>query len=420
MSVRLTFAARTTGRTPGDPAASLRTGDSSATRAKRFVLGLGAALALAGCQGGDEDALSVVISLPEHQLPPAAKATLVVDYSGTGARLLSEGGGPACAFILPGVDGDFADDRKGTLTIHASGARATRGPADLAACRMKSGDESATAADLASRLTVRVQAAEDAAGKPVDVTAAATKHGGAAGGGARMTERDIEEAQQKAVKAAASITRSAPPPEAGGDAADGTKPAVPGAATAGMGAPGSAPVVPPKPDAARPAAPGNVARAPGAAVPSGSAPPVVDNSAVPTGQDRDPGYDDSPADDDSVPAYSLDFYVQTAGKFGALQLDINHLGNSGGFIGRDDKVDCVPLVEAIVASNYLGERETKIGLISLQGIHTPAAVMRCGFRTRENVSPGSFLIEVTDASDTDSKQIEPVPTVVISTISPRR
>jgi hypothetical protein len=62
----------------------------------------------------------------------------------------------------------------------------------------------------------------------------------------------------------------------------------------------------------------------------------------------------------------------------------------------------------------------KIGLISLQGINTPADIMRCGFRTRENLSPGSFLVEVTDASDTESNQIEPEPKVLIRTITPRR
>jgi hypothetical protein len=377
-----------------------------------------ALLAAAGCQGGDDDALSVVISLPSQQLPPAAKATLLVDYSGTGARLLSEGGGPACAFILPGVDGEFSDDRQGTLTIVASGPRATRGPADIAACRMKAGDEGATAADLASRLSVRVEAAEDAAGKPLDLVAAATKNAAGGGPGAtRMTEDDIEEAQAKAVKAAETISRAAQNEAAANPSGETGGPGTATGPTGGFGPGASVPAPKPAPVTAKPAAPGNIARGPG--VPTGGVPAVVDDSAMP-GADRDPGYDDSPADDPSVQGYSVDFHVQTPGTFGALQLDITHLGNSGGFIGREDKVDCVPLVEAIVASNYLGEREVKIGLISLQGIKTPADIMRCGFRTSENLSPGSFLVEVTDASDTESKQIEPAPRVLIRTITPRR
>ena len=117
-----------------------------------------------------------------------------------------------------------------------------------------------------------------------------------------------------------------------------------------------------------------------------------------------------------MPQYSIYFYVQSAGTFGALQLDITHLGNSGGFIGRGDKVECEPLVDAIVASNYVGGRDVKIGLISLQGINTPAHVMRCGFRTREDLSPSDFDVEVTDASDTESRPIEPMPVVVVKSI----
>ncbi len=117
--------------------------------------------------------------------------------------------------------------------------------------------------------------------------------------------------------------------------------------------------------------------------------------------------------------FSVDFYIQSAGRFGALQLDVTHLGDSGGFLGRGDEVECAPLVDAIVASNYLGEREVKIGLISLHGIPTPAAIMRCGFRTAEDLVPSDFLIEVTDASDTDSMQIDPPPVVIDSTISER-
>jgi hypothetical protein len=392
--------------------------------ALRRAAALLAVLVAGGCQSSDEDALSVVITLPELKLPPATKATLLVDYSGTGARLLSEGGGPACAFLLPGVEGEFSDDRQGTLTIHASGPRATRGPAEIAACRMKAGEE-ATAAELASKLSVRVQAAEDAAGKPIDLTVAAVKAGagsGPGGAGSRMSEDDIDKAQANAVKAAETITRAAREAEAANPAggAAGANGAGGASGFAGMGGPGAGgPAGGGAPSsAARPAAPANIARAPGVPVPV-APPPVVDNSAMPGG-DRDPGYDDSPADDEAAPAYSLDFFVDTPGRFGALQLEVNHLGNGGGFIGRGDKVDCVPLVEAIVASNYLGERETKIGLISLQGINTPAAVMRCGFRTRESLSSGSFLVEVTDASDTKSVAIEPKPTVYIKSIVPRR
>jgi hypothetical protein len=117
--------------------------------------------------------------------------------------------------------------------------------------------------------------------------------------------------------------------------------------------------------------------------------------------------------------FSVDFFVESPGRFGALQIDVVYLGDRGGFIGTGDQVDCVPLVEAIVASNSLGERLVKIGLISLQGINTPASIIRCGFRTSEELTPRDFDIEVRDASDTDSRQIDPPPSVVVKSIFER-
>jgi hypothetical protein len=79
----------------------------------------------------------------------------------------------------------------------------------------------------------------------------------------------------------------------------------------------------------------------------------------------------------------------------------------------------VALVDAIVAGNYVGERVTKIGLISLRGVQTPSAILRCGFRTREELTPDDFAIDVTDASDTSSNPVDPVPSVVVSSITER-
>ena len=123
--------------------------------------------------------------------------------------------------------------------------------------------------------------------------------------------------------------------------------------------------------------------------------------------------------DSATPAYTLEFAVTTPGRIGALQFEVEHLGSSGGFIGRGDAVDCEPLVDAIVASNSPGERILKVGLISLDGIPVPAAILRCGFQTTEEVSPSSFNVAVTDASRTDGSELDPPPTVVISSVTPR-
>ncbi len=396
-------------------------------------IALAAAACISACQSENHDLVSVVVSLPEQSASNVAKATILVDYTGTEARIASEGGSPACAFILPGIDGDFADDHKGTLTIHTRGARALRGPADFVACQMHAPD-GATPPVLHDKLTVRVASAEDATGKAIDVSAK-SPHGHAPS--ADRSEAAIEAAQASAVKAAAAIatTPSASP----------TAPVTGGAIVAAPGAP-AAPVasaVPlpgaiPRPQATP--APTASASVPNRVAPAASKPLVAGptsssggnaagadmggsaavndassgNGGVPSGDEGDPGYDDSCPS--SWRAYTLEIAVNqsSAPRLGALQLEVTHLGRAGCFIGPGDTVDCVPLVDALVAANYPGERTAKIGLISLQGIPTPAAVMRCGFKTKEALSPASFLVQVMDASTPAGDPVDPPPSVAVT------
>jgi hypothetical protein len=81
-------------------------------------------------------------------------------------------------------------------------------------------------------------------------------------------------------------------------------------------------------------------------------------------------------------------------------------------------VECAPLVEALIASNYPGERTAKIGLISLQGMH-PGKVVRCAFRTAEPLSPASFSVTVDDASEPNGDPVDPPPNVTIGSIQRR-
>lgn len=398
-------------------------------------LALAAALAVAalsgGCSRDDHDALSVVVSLPESNVSGVAKATIEVDYSGAGASILQQDGGPACAFILPGIQGNFSDDGQGKLTIRAEGPRAAHGPSDIAACRMKAGDSDATADDLEKTLTVRVTGAEDAGGKPLDLQAKAGK----ARGAAVRSESEIEAEQAKAAETAASVAPAAAPTNGatGGagittpGAAGSTAGASTGTVVAGQAAPAATPApgaVIPKPAAAPPRAvaggTGSTARSPVAPTPPVAA-PVIDNSQIPGNADRDPGYDDADGDNPNAPTYDLVVGVTSTGNLGALQLKITHLGSSGGFVGRNDQNDCTALVDAMMAQNWPGERTAQVGLINIQGFRTPAAVVRCGFRSREALSPNSFLVEVVDASDAgiDPKPMDPEPTAVIRSINRR-
>jgi len=128
-------------------------------------------------------------------------------------------------------------------------------------------------------------------------------------------------------------------------------------------------------------------------------------------------FDTDPAGE--VLAYNVEISVEGTARFGALQLSIEHLGRSGGFIGRGDSTDCQPLVDAIFASNSVGERTLKVGMISLAGVRTPARLMNCGFRTHEDLDADDFAIDVVDASDTNSQELDPVPSAIVSRISLR-
>jgi hypothetical protein len=388
---------------------------------------------LAGCQVGDEGAVTVTLSLP--RTPVAfAKGTVLVDYTRAGAKMLAEGGGPACAFILPGLEGNFADDGRGVLTIRVGSKRGVHGPMDIAACRMKSGDPDATAADLASQISLKIAEALDGAGKPVDLTSKPSKTPGGEGGkGAGEKPAGAGDGEPPSGEAPGSG-----PAGAGATPPGGVKPApAPGAAAptvvkpaAATGATGSAtpppaarpqPPSPSKPTASASTASGNGDGTTGNRSPAASDPNSVpeDSPDVEPDYNKDPNYDDSIGGDSSAPEYDVVVSVSSATQLGALQLEILHLGSAGSWVGKGAGVDCASMVDAILAANFVGGRGVKVGLISLQGIPTPGAVVLCGFRTRERLSPASFQIRLVDAADTDSDPVNPLPDVVISSIVQR-
>lgn len=128
-----------------------------------------------------------------------------------------------------------------------------------------------------------------------------------------------------------------------------------------------------------------------------------------------PGCDTDPHD------FTVEFAVTSQDRIGALQFDVAFHGGSGRFLGSGDQVDCTPLVDALVAANHDDECRAKIGLVSLDGIRTPASIMRCGFRAAEAPSPSDFRIDVTDASEASasSEPIEPLPTIVVTSVIAR-
>lgn len=384
---------------------------------------------LAGCQVGDEGAVTVTLSLP--RTPVAfAKGTVLVDYTRAGAKMLAEGGGPACAFILPGLEGNFADDGRGVLTIRVGSKRGVHGPMDIAACRMKSGDPDATAADLASQISLKIAEALDGAGKPVDLTSKPSKTPGGEGGkGGGEKPGGAGDGETPPGEAPGSGAGGATTPGGVKPAPGATAPAVvkPPAATgtAGSATPPPAarpqPPSPSKPTASASTASGNGDGTTGNRSPAANDPGSAseDSPDVEPDYNKDPNYDDSIGGDSTAPEYDVVVSVTSATGLGALQIEVIHLGSAGSWVGKGAGVDCASMVDAILAANFVGGRGVKVGLISLKGIPTPGPVVLCGFRTRERLSPASFQIRLVDAADTDSNPVNPLPDVVISSIVQR-
>lgn len=116
--------------------------------------------------------------------------------------------------------------------------------------------------------------------------------------------------------------------------------------------------------------------------------------------------------------YDIIFSVTSdSDDMGALQIEVR--AENGQFLGRNDAVECRSLVDAIVAANYVEDSVIRVGLISLQGIDGPRAVLECGLRSRETPDEEDFDVEVTDASDTNSLPISPEPDVAVTAITRR-
>lgn len=386
------------------------------TRALAALLAAAASglLGASGCHSGDRDAIPVTVSL-QRETPNLAKATVLVDYSRAGAKLAQQDGQPSCAFILPGLSGEFADDGQGALIIRLQSRRGLRGPADIAACRMLAAKPDAEPGDIIERLDVKLTEAEDSAGKVIDLTAAPVTAAAPAGaaGPARAPLKSLADARKAAAagRTGSAATERAPAVTTGGGAKAAT------AAAAATPAPSAPPAAPPAPSAppVPPAGRGAVL-APSAGQQGAAASGA--GAAVPgPGTSKDPGYDDSPSDQPKTAQYDVTVNVMgTSPALGALQFEVSHTGSSGGWVGREGDVECEALVDALRASNYVGGRTVRVGLVSIQGMPTPGPMIRCGFRTPEYVSTSSFAVQVVDASDTDSAPISPLPSMRVSSV----
>ncbi|MFT4569476.1 MAG: hypothetical protein ACI91F_000343 [Candidatus Binatia bacterium] len=392
------------------------------------VSGLG--LILASCGNSGAPPVEVVISLSQDTAR-LASATILVDYSQAGATISRDGSDLECAFISPFVGGDFTDDGVGRLTLRARSNRGFTGPIDLAACRMIPADPMTNATTIQKAMKARIVKAQDEEGKELDPRSPRQ---------ARI--------QPLPVPAPVETDKKPTPPAAVSDkqkvSPDGKKPAGSNPPPSPAPTPASKPAPAPKaPTASVPkATPPAVPAAPVAPVepastsaqrvrdriaannPLGnkagpSAPAAADDGQAETGTATD-NYDDSPGFSPGLPEYEITVsIVEGSNELGALQFEIDHLGDSGGFVSQGaTKLDCLFLGGMLGAANKLG-RSAKIGIIDLDGMPETGPVVTCAFRTNESLSPGSFNVRVMDAADTETEQVSPLPVLAVTNVVSR-
>ncbi len=365
---------------------------------------------IGGCKSGVEP-VEAVISL-NATTESLKTATIVVDYSQSGAAPLSSAGHPACTSILPHVDTEFSDDGQGTLTIEAKSVQTFSGPLEVAACRMVPDVAGVAGATIAARLRVSLV-------------------GGSTPGGARLEPQRL---------AAARGAYRAPTPSAAGSARAATatpRPAAGGSpAAANQARPSARPATAPTPanaNSMRIERDGSSGERAG----SGSQRPSVNNPARASGSSdtgsgantfggsssgaaaagnasdaavAPPPRGNDPSDNQPVAEYIVQIGVASeSGPLGALQFDVDHTGSSGGWQGSAGGVNCnFDTPAGLAVCNDKGGGRLSCALVDMSGFDTPAAIVTCVFKTSEGLDAADFSLSVQDAADVESHNVSGV------------
>lgn len=109
-------------------------------------------------------------------------------------------------------------------------------------------------------------------------------------------------------------------------------------------------------------------------------------------------------DDDSRPGAAGDYrvrlaLVETEAPLGALQFDVERLGQSGDWVGAGGGVDCLWVVDAdLHACNDKRAGLLTCAVVDVDGFSATQDLCDCTFRSRDRVTASDFRVTVTDAS----------------------
>ncbi len=401
-----------------------------------YAIATAAVLCLAtGCVGNSATPVDVVIQLP-GPAQTLSKAVIEVDYSRSGA-VPAGGRRPSCTALLPYLDATFSDDGRNRLIIDVSSPQGFSAPADLVACRMLASKGNEDAGRIQSRLAVRVDSALDMAGQAVGdkrlaglssrIQTRADRHAPREEAGkssqqrrnarsAESRERGASADQAATERASASGVRELRPSGRPAAAPEGRPAGRIASAAADTGAAATAERS--RAGSPRDAVRDAVAGAARANAPSGGGPLDDGASAADSGLGRANTEIPSGVVPNVGPTYSYEITLSVlndSGELGALQVDVSN-SSGGGFVGNGDSVDCTSLLGGALVAFNNRDGKLRAGFIATNGIATPTPIASCRYKSRTDVTSGSFSVAVTDSSDTNSQPASPTPFVAVSDV----
>jgi hypothetical protein len=121
--------------------------------------------------------------------------------------------------------------------------------------------------------------------------------------------------------------------------------------------------------------------------------------------------------DEDPTIYDIVVSVLSGTDLNSMHFTIYSYFNDGDFIGHGDDLECTVLVDATMTSKKYGDGSLEIWLQNEDSFAVPADVIRCAYRTPEELRDTSFAFELHDA--TNFTGAETNPTATISSITAR-
>jgi hypothetical protein len=119
--------------------------------------------------------------------------------------------------------------------------------------------------------------------------------------------------------------------------------------------------------------------------------------------------------------FNIEFTVDDANTYGALQWVADYSGAGGDFVGMADMVACTSPLSAGGAFVTFNDEDATMNLnfaaVALAGFAGPTVVANCEFASAAEPAPGDFVITVVDASDPSLNPIDPLPGVSVSGVT---